>query len=445
MSGRRFSNPGHAVAGAKGAATVYVLLFTLLIVGFLVLATDVGRMYVIQGEIQTAADAAALAAATQLAGTTNAGIHATTQIDSLFDTATGNDNRFNFRLNQIGAGATNLATTTTVDYFAALADALANVNGGQNGSIDWTTGVYPKYVRLQITAQAPVMFVPLLNRSVNLPTVAASAVAGVSAPVCSATGIDGLAVIDPSAGDDPLNFGLVPGGFYTLFLTPSQQTPNAPVTPAPLLGTVSSVQYALLDHLPAGPQNLDTDASLFDIGAAGLLGAPNLTPPANITIDAAETAYQNLVGNISAGTSVGRNLLCGLNTRFGVDPAINVCGTVVNGEFLTLAPLFRADADLGADTYAAGDGLQDFAAEYDGNMRRVLTVPVIDSALTVLNFRQFLLEMSPVSPTIVQGVNPALNTGAFRAQYIGAPVPLRSGSVGGTCRVTLGVGRVVLH
>ena len=38
-----------------------------------------------------------------------------------------------------------------------------------------------------------------------------------------------------------------------------------------------------------------------------------------------------------------------------------------------------------------------------------------------------------------------LVTGAFRAQYIGAVVPLRCGAVGGMCRVSGGVGRTVLH
>ena len=431
----------------KGAATVYFLLVTLVILGLLVLATDVGRMYVIQGELQTAADAAALASAMQLAGTTNAALHAGLQIDASFDTTTGNDNRFNLRSNPIDVGGTGLIVTRVVDYFAALVDAISNVNGGQAGSIDWTTGLYPKYVRVQLDAQAPVMFLPLLNRNVNLPTVSAAAVAGISGPICSATGIDGMAVVDQGAGEDLLNYGFIPGGFYTLFLSTTQQTPNAPATPAALLGTVASVPYVLLDHLPGGPAGLATDDSLFEVGAIGLSTVADSTPPPNVTIETTETAYQNLVGNITAGTSVGRNLICGLNTRFGVDPSLNICGTVVGGEFLNLAPLFRSDTDLGAETYVAGDGLQDFATEYDGNFRRVLTVAVVDAAdtLNVLNFRQFLLEMSPLSAVITQGLNPALNTGAVRAQYIGTPVPLRSGSVGGTCRVQQGVGKVVLH
>ena len=71
---------------------------------------------------------------------------------------------------------------------------------------------------------------------------------------------------------------------------------------------------------------------------------------------------------------------------------------------------------------------------------------VLDSAdaLTVLNFRQFLLEMTGAA-NIAQGLNTNTANGALRAQYIGSPVPIRNGNVGGACRVTGGVGRVVLH
>jgi hypothetical protein len=82
--------------------------------------------------------------------------------------------------------------------------------------------------------------------------------------------------------------------------------------------------------------------------------------------------------------------------------------------------------------------------EYDGNLRRVLTMAVVDAAdtLTVLNFRQFLIEPADA---VTGGLDPSLTTGAFRAQYIGAPVPLRSGAIGGACSVSSGVGRIVLH
>lgn len=427
----------------RGAATVYFLLFTVLFFGFMAMATDFGRMYVIQAELQAAADAAALSAANQLLGTASALTLAADQVTTAFDTTTNNDNRFNFRLNTVGG--TGLVSETNVDYYATLLDARANTGGGQAGGIDWGTGLYPKYVRVQIAAQAPLLFFPMLTRNVGaLPTVVVSSVAGLSAPVCSACGIDGLAIIDPSVGEDTVHFGLIPGAFYTLYLTASQQTPNVPATPAALAGTEGVIEYAILNHIPSGPEGLALDSVLFQLGAGGLSTATGLDPVRTITVDSVEAPYPDLVGNIGTGTTSGRNILCGLNARFGVDPSENTCGGINGGEFVALASLFAADTDVGADEYAAGAGLQDFATEYAGNHRRVLTMAVVDTidSLTVLNFRQFLLE---TSPTVGVGVDDTVVSGAFRAQYIGTPVPLRCGGVGGACRVTLGVGRTVLH
>ena len=426
----------------RGVSTIYFLLFTFAIVGLLVMATDFGRFYLIQAELQTAADAAALASATKLTGTASASERAADQVTASFDTTTGNDNRFNLRMNQIGtSGGSSLITTTQFEYFSTLADAQGNVNGGQTGGLDWTSGSYPKYARVQITAQAPVLFVPLLNRATSGPTIAASAIAGISGPICSACGIDGLAVVDQSAGADTMNYGFVPGSFYTLFLVRSQRTAG-PVTPAPLAGTTSSVAYVILNHVPSGPADLDLDGSLFEMGAGGLSTSAGLSIPTTVSIDTTESAY-----SVDGTNSAGQDVLCGLNVRFAVDPSQNNCGNIGGGQFTALSPLYSTDADVGGATYAAGQGLQDYAAEYDGNLRRILTVAVVDTAdsLSVLNFRQFLIEMSPVSPAVSQGLNTTAVTGAFRAQYIGAPVPLRCGGVGGLCRVSLGVGRTVLH
>jgi hypothetical protein len=199
----------------------------------------------------------------------------------------------------------------------------------------------------------------------------------------------------------------------------------------------------VLDHVPNGPPDLGVDATLFEFGAAGLSTSAGLTPPANVAIDTTEAPYavQGMTN------TAGQDILCGLNVRFAVDPSQNNCNNIAGGQFPSLFPLFMADTDVGAGTYAGGDGLEDFAAEYGGNLRRILTVAVVDTAgsLFILNFRQFLIEMSPVSQTVSQGLNTALATGAFRAQYIGALVPLRCGSVGGLCRVSPGVGRTVLH
>jgi hypothetical protein len=433
----------------RGVATVYFLLFSFVIFGLLVMATDVGRFYLIQGELQTAADAAALAAATQLIGTGNARERGDNQLNASFDSSTGNDNRFNLRMNQLGAsGGSTLVTSMDWDYFPMLADAQSNSNGGLTGGIDWGSGFYPKYIRVGITAEAPVMFAPLLTRELTRPSIAVSAVAGVSGPICSACGIEGFAVADRSAGEDTLHYGFEPGIFYTLFLVSTQRT-GGPVTPAPLLNTSASVPYVVLNHVPNGPAELDVDGTLFEFGAGGLSASPGLSIPASVTIDSAETAY-----TVTGTTSAGQDILCGLNVRFGVPPLENNCANLGGGQFPALAQLYSADADAGVGMFTAGEGLQDFASEYraaltedDGRLRRVLTVAIVDAAdsLTVLNFRQFLIQMSPVSPAVSQGLNTTLITGAFRAQYIGAPVPLRCGGIGGLCRVSLGVGRTVLH
>ena len=419
----------------RGAATIYVLLLASVLFGFLVFTVDVGRLYLIQAELQTAAEAASLAAATRLVGTANAPAHASDQVTAAFDSTTGNDNRFNLRLNPIGVTGTDLLSEIRVDYFSTLLDAQANSNGGQ-------TGADARYVRVEVQAEAPVLFTRFLSpdRSPRQ-TVTVAAVAGLSAPICTACGIDALAVVAPPGyEEDEENYGFTLGEYYTLYLTPSQQRPNIPPclsqTPAPLADTVATVHYIILNHLAAGPET-ELDGELFRLAAEGISSAPDLDPPGTIAIGAAELPKPDLQGATCAEANlVGRDIVCGLNTRFGVDPADNACVNITGaGE---LAALYAPDTDLGTT-----EALQDYSTEYDGNVRRVLTVALVDAAdsLTVLNFRQFLIENAPG----ILGLNPAGFTGAFRAQYIGRRVPLRCGGVGGACGVSFGVGRVVGH
>src|SRR5262249_8764269 len=110
----------------------------------MVMAVDVGRLYVIQAELQTAADAAALAAATRLVGTMSSTDQAELQWNASFDSTTENDNRFNLRLNQVLLSA-NLLVQTAASYFPSLADAVSNNGGGQTGGIDWGSLMYPKF------------------------------------------------------------------------------------------------------------------------------------------------------------------------------------------------------------------------------------------------------------------------------------------------------------
>src|SRR5260221_13231045 len=106
------------------------------------------------------------------------------------------------------------------------------------------------------------------------------------------------------------------------------------------------------------------------MGRGGLSISSGLTAPGFVTIDTSETAYA-----IAGSTTIGQDILCGLNVRFGADLSQGNCG-----QFLTLSPLFGADTNDGVGTFAGGVGLQDFATEYDGNLRRILTMPVVDAA-----------------------------------------------------------------
>lgn len=419
---------------AKGATLIYVLVMMVAIFGFMSLAIDLGRLYVIQAELQTAADAGALAAALLLNGTANAPTHAADQFATAFDTTSLNDNRFNLGLSQIGIPGTPLATEISTDYFATVADARANTNGGQ-------TGDQAKYVRAEVRAEAPVSFARLLSPARGpVQTVVATAVAGLSGPLCAACGIDALAVVAPDPADTD-EFGFTLNENYTLYMNPAQQFVGLggcqAGAQAPLTDTIASVQYVLLNHL-SGAASTDAEEELFRLGAGGTSSRADLDPPGCVLIQAQEALLADQLPPVC--NNGGRDFICGLNTRFGVDFGTNNCTNVPNVD--TLAPLFAADNDTGEAAV-----LQEYGQEYDGNVRRVLTVAVVDAAdtLNVLGFRQFFLQNSPTIAGLGPIVGAVSSRAAFRAQYIGAPVPIRSGTAAGTCTVTRGVGRTVLH
>lgn len=424
------------------AAAFLIVLLATVILGALALSLDVGRMYVTQSEIQTAADASALAAATRLIGTANSSFNAAVTGSAPLDPTTGNDNRFNLGTDSLSGGS-GLATSVSLDYFNMVTDAKAGSNGGQ-------AGPDAKYVRVDIDVEAPNFLARFLTRSTDRAHVRASAVAGISAPMCVVCGSDGIAVtaLDPGGLDQ--DYGFLIGQYYTLYLNLTQQSPNLAacraLVPALLADTLQTAEYTVLNHTPVGPVT-DQNGVLLELGAGGLSPSPAAatdTIPACVAIGSVETAMPNIQGTSCATATAARNLSCGLNTRFGIDQSGTACDNIAAAT--DLLPLFPGDTDPGPL-----DGtLQSFQTDYNGNSRRVLTVPIVDasSTLLVLNFRQFLVESSPNLP----GVGVGNFRGPFRAQYLGNPVPVRLGTIGGSCaspslgdfRVTRGVGKVVL-
>src|SRR5215472_5770714 len=150
--------------------------------GLMGFALDLGRLYLIRGELNQAANASALAAAAQLAGTSaSADTNITNAAQQVINPTNGN--LYNF-------GGTAIPAVS-INCFATLADASSN---NQGATTDCASAP-PVFVQASITAPAPLLFFSLLpGVQSRTTTVASFAVAGMSAPLCTGCGIVPLAV-----------------------------------------------------------------------------------------------------------------------------------------------------------------------------------------------------------------------------------------------------------
>jgi hypothetical protein len=182
---------------------------------------------------------------------------------------------------------------------------------------------------------------------------------------------------------------------------------------------------------------------LYRIGAAGLPPLPTVTQaistPSPSCMGVGETltpwsasTTPILVPNCNAAIVDDRltTLMCGLYSRFDNTAVPDACVNLTGVD----STIFQTDTFI--------DDLADYSTEYQGNGRRVITVAVVDPALTVLGFRQFLLE-----PGL------SFSNGRFSVLYVATTseagdranlVPVRQGSIGG-CQQVAGPGKVVLH
>src|SRR5204862_8209449 len=132
------------------------------------------------------------------------------------------------------------------------------------------------------------------------------------------------------------------------------------------------------------------DDLLFELGATSVSTNVGLDPAGTMTIGNIEVAYgspNNVATTVLQGTTntAGRDVLCGLNLRFGIDPSVNdACNTGNSVDFDALASLFAAAADTDIGTVGSGHaGLQDLAMDYcpdgAGNFHRILSIPCVDA------------------------------------------------------------------
>ncbi len=394
--------------------------------GLMGFAVDLGRIYMARGEIKAAANAMALAAAAQLMGT-DASLDAAASAGQLALSSSGGlQNRYDFGGLAIGETSGVLTSEAGAPaYFETVAAALAADSASE------AAGATARHVRIRITADAPLVFWGFLSLGNERKTpIAVEAVAGVSAPLCTACGVDMIAIAAADTADEA-DFGFIRDTRYTLGF----QCFGAP-TPSQIAGTATRIPFLIVNRFNADAQIFaEENTQAYRIGLAGL-PASTVAAQSCLAVNSTEAQWESATAlpcNQNRVPAAVTAMTCGFSSRFEVDVPTN-CQTIAESE--TLGTLYQPDTDIAdVETYAA----------YTGNGRRVITVAIVASlaaptAMTVLGFRQFLLEPNP-NTTNISTLDP---NARFPALYIGSVVPLRQGSFSG-CSIASGPGKVVLH
>jgi Flp pilus assembly protein TadG len=407
------------------------------IFGLMGFAFDLGRLWLVRAELNQAASAMAIAAASKITGGA--------ATDGMYAAATEalsatNGNKYNF-------GGTALAFDGSM--LTCFSSTTGAVTGDQNTSTDCgATGAIA--VQAQVSVPAPLLFWSLLPGGESRSTTVASyAVAGMSAPLCTACGIEPFAVAALDAGDT-INFGLGDPAGGTIYTFGFNCTGNGTI--ATLSGATGGVlRYALINRFDAAGA-LDDAHQVFRAAAGGLAPPtdPATTNPTGSLVpitcvgvnDGAEAIWPTAVPT-ACGTAAPvavTNAVCGLDTRFEDPTTLSACSA-----FADIGPLFKVDTDIATGT--------DTIASYAGNGRRLITVAVVDTlatattgVMTVLGFRQFLMQPN----TDGSFLNPGDPSGRFNAMYVGYPKPVQGwfdDRYGLACPIGAmsGPGKVVLH
>jgi len=404
-----------------------VIILVPVVFGLIGFAVDLGILYSIKGELKSGASAMALAAAVELIGTDTASASASSAAQATVETSSGFGNKYYFDGIPIGqTTGTLISTVSGPDYYPTLASALASatVPGGENA------GPLARYVRVTLSGQTRLLFwsfLPIVSdRTVS---VTATAVAGISAPLCEACAIEPITVAAVNQADTT-DFGFVQGTIYSF-----RYLCTGPGTPPALPGAAVGVPYILLNRLdPNATIFADDDSQAFRAAAGGLPGNVS-SAQACFRIANTELIWASATPNaciVAAVAPVVRATLCGLDARFETTPqaACSVVPTIDE-----LSTIYQPDTDT--NTYTV-------YSDYTGDGRRIVTIPIVDALslgqMTVLAFRQFLV-MPAQGAAVLNSADPF---GRFAAMYIGSVAPIRQGRFDG-CQQTSGPGKVVIH
>jgi len=389
---------------------------------------DLGILYSIKGEVKSAASAAALAAANQLIGTDASGVAAGNAALATYDSGTALNNRYYFHGFPIGqTTGTLISSVDGPVYYATAADAIASSTptGTEVGP------AFAHYVRVTVAAQTKLLFWSFLpgvsDRTIQ---VMATAVAGVSAPLCQACGIEPYALAAINQGD-PVDFGFTTNVTYSLYYACTGAPP--PILP----GGGILVPYVLLNRLdPNATVFADEATQAYRDLAGGLPGNTDSTV-ACFRVNNPEMSWVSAVVAACSTAPVApivTEALCGLDTRFE-STVPGSCELIPSVDLLATA--YQPDTD---PTFT------DVYNDYGGSGRRIITIPIIDvinptGVMNVLGFRQFLVQPQFGGTNIAA----ADTSGRFLAMYIGSVAPVKQGRFDGGCGISNGPGKVVLH
>lgn len=395
------------------------------LIGF---ALDLGFLYSIKGEVKSAASAAALAAANQLIGTDVAGVAAGNAALATYDSGNGLNNKYYFHGFPIGqTTGTLISSVDGPVFYQAAADAIAATapNGTEVGPD------FAKYARVTVSAQTKLLFWSFMpgvsDRTIQL---TASAVAGISAPLCEACGIEpyAMAALNQS---DPVDFGFTTDVVYSLYYDCTGPAP--PI----LSGGSILVPYILLNRLdPNATIYTDEASQVYRDLAGGIPGNTN-SAQACFRVNNPEVSWASAVVAACSTAPVApvvTEALCGLDTRFE-STVQGTCEAIPSVDLLATA--YQPDTDpTNTDTYT----------DYGGDGRRIITIPIVDTlnptgTMNVLGFRQFLVQPQPGATTLTTSDT----MGRFLAMYIGSVAPVKQGRFDGGCGISNGPGKVVLH
>src|SRR5581483_6749121 len=193
--------PAFSTRGEKGFSALMTALMATVLFGMLGLAFDMGRMFIAKNEVQTFADAAALAACKNLDGTSTglAAAHSVVTNGPLSSTP----------------NAWNFATTTITNVTDTYSTSFTGTYDSYATAVAKSPNSY-RFLNVSASVNVPIYFLAVIPGVGLQQTVAATSTAGEMA--LSGVTDGGLAPFSPDAHDpsDTTNFGFVPNQEYTL-------------------------------------------------------------------------------------------------------------------------------------------------------------------------------------------------------------------------------------